>query len=58
MNLMSCLTITLIATVGWVLNIIQLIPMLKLSLTGLSVLKIIGIFIAPVGVILGFVGFF
>lgn len=39
---------------GWVLNIVKLIPM-DCGLCGMQVLRIIGIFLAPLGAILGFI---
>jgi hypothetical protein len=39
--------------IGWVLNIISLFHMSFDPLTGLAVLKVVGIFIVPVGGITG-----
>jgi hypothetical protein len=41
---------------GWVMNIGQILRMLDAPVTVLLVLKIIGIFVAPLGVVLGWFG--
>ena len=43
---------------GWLFNICQLIEMESIADTGLGVFKAIGVFIAPVGSVLGWVGLF
>lgn len=51
----------ILAATGWIANIVQIIVNLPPSIgdiTIMLVIKIIGIFVAPLGVILGFVGFF
>lgn len=40
--------------IGWVLNIVALVGM-ETVLSGLGVLRIIGIFLAPIGAVLGFI---
>ncbi|AJK27191.1 hypothetical protein BRC2024_KCUCJSVR_CDS_0096 [Acinetobacter phage vB_AbaM_KissB] len=42
--------------IGWVLNIAQIIKMS--AVTGLTIVKVIGVFIAPLGAILGWIGAF
>jgi hypothetical protein len=44
------------AIVGWVLNIVQLFGMADGGITGTFVLKAIGIFVAPLGAVLGWIG--
>jgi hypothetical protein len=46
--------------IGWIVNIIQLVSIAMNSgaLTLLVVLKIVGVFIAPLGSILGIIGMF
>ena len=44
--------------IGWILNIIQLVGMADGEITVLLILKIVGVFAAPLGVILGIVGLF
>lgn len=39
---------------GWVMNIIKLVPMD--GTTGMMILRAVGIFVAPLGVVLGYVG--
>ena len=43
-----------IFVVGWVMNIIALVGMINDPLTGMMVLRGVGIFVAPLGVILGY----
>jgi len=43
-----------LAIVGWVLNIVQLIN--DTYLLNMFVLKIVGIFVAPLGAVLGYIG--
>lgn len=42
--------------IGWVLNIVQIAK--ASALTGLLIVKIIGVFLAPLGGVLGLVGLF
>ena len=41
---------------GWVLNIIKLVAVISDPLTGMTVLRGVGIVVAPLGAILGYVG--
>jgi hypothetical protein len=47
-------SIALAAAVGWVWNILKLIEMTFDPLTGLLVVRVIGIFIVPLGCIVGY----
>lgn len=42
------------AAVGWVMNIVKLVSLLDGGVTGWMVGRIVGIFVAPLGSILGF----
>jgi hypothetical protein len=44
--------------VGWVANIVQITGMVIEPLTALFILKCIGVFVAPLGSVLGIVGMF
>ncbi len=39
---------------GWVLNIIALFHLLDGAITGLFVARLVGVFVAPLGALLGF----
>jgi hypothetical protein len=41
--------------VGWILNIVEIISHFSVLLNGLMVVRIIGVFVAPLGAILGYV---
>jgi hypothetical protein len=41
--------------VGWILNIIEIISNFSTLLNGLMVMRIIGVFMAPLGAILGYI---
>lgn len=43
---------------GWIGNVVQLAVADWSTITGLLVLKAIGVFVAPLGAVLGWVGFF
>ena len=43
---------------GWVGNIVQLVSMVSDPITAMFVLKCVGVFFAPLGSILGVIGFF
>lgn len=43
---------------GWVANIVQIVGMIYDPLSTMLVLKIVGIFVVPLGSILGIVGVF
>lgn len=47
--------IFLLFVVGWIMNIINIIRQDDLELTGTLILQIIGIFVAPLGAIMGWV---
>jgi hypothetical protein len=42
------------AAIGWVWNIVKLVQILDLSVTGMLVARAIGVFVAPLGAILGY----
>ena len=42
-------------SIGWVMNIIQLIQTADNGITGMYLLKIVGIFLAPLGALLGWI---
>jgi hypothetical protein len=42
------------AIVGWLLNIMVIIQSVDMSITGMFVLRCVGIFVAPLGAILGY----
>lgn len=44
--------------VGWVANIVQLIQAMGDPITGTFILKCVGVFVAPLGSVLGYVGMF
>jgi hypothetical protein len=49
-----CITLVAGLIVGWVLNIVRLVPME--GATGMLVLRAVGILFAPLGAVLGYVG--
>ena len=46
--------VMIVPTIGWVLNIVKLFPME--GATGMLVLRGVGVLIAPLGAVLGFIG--
>lgn len=52
--LLFVIGIVLVGAVGWVRNIIALVGMESFEPLGMFVVRIIGIFIAPLGAILGY----
>lgn len=44
--------------VGWVANIVQIVHTISDPITGLFILKCVGILVAPVGGVLGLIGMF
>jgi hypothetical protein len=54
-GLPTALLIFAISLYGWLMNIITLWTMPLDPLTGQLIVRIIGIFVAPLGVVLGFV---
>lgn len=52
-GIIAVLMLVALAAVGWILNIISLMSMELLPLTGFVILKIIGIFLFPIGAIIG-----
>lgn len=47
------LSVVIAGAVGWVWNIVKLVAMTDI-LTGLGIVRIIGIFVAPLGAVLGY----
>ena len=50
----AVLALVLLSIGGWVANVVKLFGMALDPLTGLAVLRIVGIFLVPLGAILGF----
>ena len=48
----------LLGIIGWVANIVQIVNSISNEITLLLILKCIGIVVAPLGVILGWIGIF
>lgn len=42
--------------IGWVMNIVQIVALVNFPITGLLILKCVGILVAPLGGILGWIG--
>lgn len=51
----SILVLVVAAVIGWVLNLIAIAHSEFVPITGLLVLRIVGIFIGPIGAVLGYV---
>lgn len=49
----SIFVFAILLFIGWVMNIIDVIQMLDGDITGMFILKMVGIFITPLGSILG-----
>ena len=47
--------LALVGIIGWMMNIVDLAHMNLAHITGMFVLRVIGIFIPPLGAVLGFV---
>lgn len=61
MNSGFAITIILLwvaAVVGWIMNIVQLVGMINSPITTLFILKVVGIFAAPFGSVMGWIGLF
>lgn len=48
------IAVVLVGSVGWVLNIVKLVQSDFAVITGMFVVRCIGVFIAPLGSVLGF----
>lgn len=48
----------IILILGWVLNIVQLCKVIAAPITGVFIVKVAGIIIAPLGAIMGYIGLF
>lgn len=58
-SLIAILTFLLAAAVvGWIVNIVQLVHTIDDPVTGMFILKCIGVVAAPLGAVLGYVGMF
>ena len=54
----TIIAVWIIALTGWIANIVQVVPMINDTITGMLILKIVGIFAGPLGSILGYIGMF
>jgi hypothetical protein len=50
------LLVALAAGYGWVMNIVKIVDMGFEPLSGLVIFRCIGVFVPPLGVILGYIG--
>lgn len=48
----------LTAVAGWISNVVQVVSALTEPITGLFILKCVGILLAPLGSVLGVIGWF
>lgn len=48
------LLIVIAAAIGWVMNIITLIGIINDPITGIFIMRVVGIFVPPLGAVLGY----
>lgn len=48
------ISVVIASVTGWVFNIIEIFNIANAPITGMFVLRIVGIFVAPLGAILGY----
>ncbi len=48
------ISVVIASVTGWVFNIIEIFNIANAPITGMLVLRIVGIFVAPLGAILGY----
>lgn len=53
-TMLLMIAVVLVGSVGWVLNIVKLVQSDFAVITGMFVVRCIGVFIAPLGSVLGF----
>ena len=46
--------IWIVGVIGWIMNIVKVFGMADAEITGMFIIRIVGIFLAPLGAILGF----
>lgn len=54
MGSLICIAIFLAGLSGWIWNIIKLVAIVDNSVTGILIARAIGVFVPPVGAVLGF----
>lgn len=52
---LGVIALWLAGIVGWVMNIITIIQISPLEMTGMLVARVIGVFVAPLGAVLGYI---
>jgi hypothetical protein len=57
MKILIVLAIAILPLIGWILNIVKIISC-DWAISAEEVLRVVGIFVAPLGAVLGFVGHF
>ena len=49
-----CISLGLAIAVGWIMNIVHLVGMTNILATGEGIVRVVGIFIPPLGAFMGF----
>lgn len=52
--LLAYLLVVAVCCIGWIMNIINLFNTKNFELSGIVILQIVGIFLAPLGVVMGY----
>lgn len=52
--LLVYLLVVAVCCIGWIMNIINLFNTKNLEISGVIILQIVGIFLAPLGVVMGY----
>lgn len=59
MAVLTWVIVWLVMLIGWVMNIIQVVDTFNIdAITGLIIIKIIGIVVGPLGAVMGWIGLF
>ena len=51
---MIVVCVLLLGVGGWIANIVKILAIMNDDITGMFILRIVGIFVAPVGAVLGY----
>lgn len=52
-SFLTIVTLIILNLIGWVMNIVHLVGLQAFTFNGENIIRIVGIFIAPIGAIMG-----
>lgn len=54
--LLIWIAVWILGVIGWIMNIVQIVKTIDAPITGMFILKCVGVLAAPLGAVLGWIG--